>query len=283
MVWSDFVGTLYICGTPIGNLEDVTIRLLKTLRKVKLIACEDTRNTIKLLNRYKIRNKLISYHEYSDRSREDFIVNELINGKDVALVSDAGMPVICDPGNELINKAISAGITIEVIPGPSALISALVISGMDASSFIFAGFLPAKKKQRIALLENLNKESRTIIMYESPHRLMAALDDISKVMGEQRKIAVARELTKLHEEVVRGKVSLVKEKFTNHPPRGELCIVISAQEKQQGTKDIEIIVNEVEKLIENGWEKKEAFKLKAKENRISKSTIYNYYLNKNQK
>jgi len=274
------VGTLYICGTPIGNLEDVTIRLLKTLRKVNLIACEDTRNTIKLLNRYKIRNKLISYHEHSDKSREDFIINELINGKDVALVSDAGMPVICDPGNELINKAIAAGIKIEVIPGPSALISALVMSGMDVSSFIFAGFLPAKKNQRIALLEFLNKEPRTIIIYESPHRLMAALDDISEVMGKQRKIAVARELTKLHEEVVRGEVSLVKEKFTDQPPRGELCIVISAQEKQPGAKDIEIIVNEVEKLIENGWEKKEAFKLKAKETRISKSIIYNYYLNK---
>ncbi|HBK54610.1 MAG TPA: 16S rRNA (cytidine(1402)-2'-O)-methyltransferase, partial [Syntrophomonas wolfei] len=194
-------GKLYICGTPIGNLDDVSIRLLKTLRKVDLIACEDTRMTIKLLNRFKIKTRMISYHEYSKREKEDYLIAQLLQGQNIALVSDAGMPTISDPGEELIRRALQTGIQLEVIPGPSALTAALALSGMDTSAFTFAGFLPQRRSRRREELEQLQSEQKTIILYEAPHRIRECLLDIVEIMGAERKLAIARELTKKHEEV----------------------------------------------------------------------------------
>lgn len=271
-------GKLYVCGTPIGNLEDVSIRLLKTLRRVDIIACEDTRHTIKLLNRYKIKNRLISYHEHSGPQKEQYIIEELARGSSIALVSDAGMPTISDPGEGLIRGAIAAGIEIEVIPGPSACTAALAISGMDSSSFVFIGFLPAKKGKRHELLESLRKQPRTIVLYEAPHRLLDTLEEIAAVMGEEQPIAVFRELTKIHQEVRQGAAAEVKNHYTENPPRGEICIVIPMQEEEAGPIDMEQIVRETAELIKSGVEKKEAFKMKALEYKIKKSTIYKQFL-----
>jgi len=275
------VGKLYICGTPIGNLEDVSIRLLKTLRSVDVIACEDTRQTVKLLNRYKIKKHLVSYHKFSSKKKEDYLIEELKEGKNIALVSDAGMPAISDPGQELIRRAIKAGTDMEVIPGPSALTSALVISGVDSTSFIFEGFLPNRKGKRREALMKLKEETRTIILYEAPHRFFGLLVDIEEIMGVDREIVIARELTKKHEEIKRGSVGEVKKYFEQYPPRGEICVLIAGRKKGQKQVNLEAVSEEIEHLVESGINKNEAFKMKAKEYNIKKSTIYNYFVNKN--
>ena len=271
-------GKLYVCGTPIGNLEDVSIRLLKTLRRVDLIACEDTRHTVKLLNRYKIKNRLLSYHEHSSPQKEQYILEELVRGSRIALVSDAGMPTISDPGEGLIRGAIAAGIEIEVIPGPSACTAALAISGLDCSSFVFIGFLPAKKGKRQEMLASFKKQPRTVVLYEAPHRLLDTLEEIAVVMSEGQPIAVFRELTKVHQEVRQGSVTEVKNYYQANPPRGEICLIIPVQEEQSEPVDLEQIVKETAELIKSGVEKKEAFKMKAREYKINKSTIYKQFL-----
>lgn len=272
------MGRLFVCATPIGNLEDASIRLLKTLRQVDIIACEDTRQTLKLLNRYKIKKPLISYHEHSKPEKEDYIIELLREGKDIALVSDAGMPAISDPGERLVKKAITAGIKLEVIPGPSALIAALAISGMDTTAFVFEGFLPSRSSQRRERLEMLNEETRTIILYEAPHRLLACLQDIQEIMGEERKLAIARELTKVHEEVKRGSVAELHEYYSLNPPRGEISIIIEGKTVVIKPRSLEEITREVEELLEQGMDKKEAFKTKAREYGIKKSMLYNYFV-----
>lgn len=271
-------GKLYVCGTPIGNLEDASIRLLKTLRKVDIIACEDTRQTIKLLNRYKIKNRLISYHEHSSNAKEDHILQELLNGKQVALVSDAGMPTISDPGEDLVNKAINAGIDVEVIPGPSACIAALAISGLDSSAFIFIGFLPNRQSKRREALSGLQSESRTMILYEAPHRLLDTLGDMEVVWGGQREIAVARELTKRHQELRRGAIHDIKVHYEQNPPRGEICLLIPALALEPEELTMEQIVEETIELINQGIDKKQALKIKAREHKVKKSDIYKYFI-----
>lgn len=273
-------GKLFICGTPIGNLEDVSIRLLKTLRQVDIIACEDTRHTVKLLNRYKIKNRLISYHGHSSRNQEQYILEELARGKKIALVSDAGMPTISDPGQGLVRQAITAGIEVEVIPGPSACIAALAVSGLDSSSFTFAGFLPAKRGPRRAVLTDLKTEPRTVILYEAPHRLIATLDDIAEVMGDTRTVTVVRELTKVHQETRQGSVKEVGEYYKEHPPRGEICLLLPGEEKPVVPVNMEAVIRETAELIASGVEKKEAFKMKAREYKVHKSTIYERFLEK---
>lgn len=273
------MGTLYICATPIGNLEDASIRLLKTLRKVDMIACEDTRHTLKLLNRYKIKKQLISYYEHSKPEKEDYIIELLRQGKDIALVSDAGMPAISDPGERLVKKAIIEGIKLEVIPGPSALIAALAISGIDTTAFTFEGFLPSRSSQRRARLEMLKEETRTIILYEAPHRLLACLKDIQLILGEERQLAVARELTKVYEEVKRGSAGELYEYYSLNPPRGEISIIIQGKAVIAEVKSLVEIAQEVEELLEQGMDKKEAFKMKAREYGIKKSMLYNYFVN----
>jgi len=275
------MGKLYICGTPIGNLEDVTIRLLKTLRCVDMIACEDTRRTIKLLNRYRIKKHLVSFHEHSRKSRENYILKKLQQGKHIALVSDAGMPLISDPGQELVRRAIEAGIEIEVIPGPSALISALVVSGLDSSSFLFEGFLSERKGKRRQSLMRLKNETKTVILYESPHRLIDLLADIEEIMGENREIVIVRELTKKHEEIKRDTVGRLRPYFQDKPLCGEITVLIAGREKKEEQVDLEIVAAEVEQLIEMGVDKKEAFRMKAREHNIKKSIIYDFFLQKN--
>jgi 16S rRNA (cytidine1402-2'-O)-methyltransferase len=223
------LGILYICATPIGNLEDVSIRLLKTLRSVDLIACEDTRQTIKLLNKYKIKKKMISYHEYSDPKREDYIVDLLLQGKKIALLSDAGMPGISDPGEKLLQKVLSQPVEIEIIPGPSAAISALAISGLDMGAFIFEGFLPRQAGKRKEMLKKNLEESRTLIYYETPHRLLKTLYELQELLDSNRKVVVVRELTKKHQEIIRGNIDEIVERFKEGEPRGEICLLIGGK------------------------------------------------------
>ncbi|PKM77487.1 MAG: 16S rRNA (cytidine(1402)-2'-O)-methyltransferase [Firmicutes bacterium HGW-Firmicutes-15] len=274
------MGKLYVCGTPIGNLEDVSIRLLKTLRGVDMIACEDTRHSIKLLNRYKIKNKLISYHEHSGPDKESYILEQLRIGGNIALISDAGMPTISDPGESLVRHAIEAGIEVEVIPGPSACTAALAISGLDSSSFIFVGFLPPRAGKRRDMLESLKEEKRTVILYEAPHRLLKTLEDMEAILGAARSITVARELTKIHQEVRQGSVRDIKFHYTEHPPRGEICLLIPALGEEAKAADLDQIVRETIELIESGADKKEALKMKAIEYKVQKSTIYKMLIDK---
>lgn len=271
-------GVLYVCGTPIGNLEDVSIRLLKTLRKVDLIACEDTRHTLKLLNRYKIRKPLTSYHQHSHKAKENHILRELLLGKNVALVSDAGMPSISDPGTELVRQALEEGINVQTIPGPSALVTALALSGLDAQSFVFMGFLPSKSGPRRNLLAAMKFEQRTMVFYEAPHRLLKTLLDIQELLGGDRQAAVARELTKAFEEVRRGRVEEVLQHFQAREPRGEFTVVLQGASPETQVKEIPAIAGEVSALVAQGWDKKEALKKKAREYGISKSDLYHYYV-----
>ena len=276
------MGKLYICGTPIGNLEDVSIRLLKTLRSVDLIICEDTRHTFKLLSRYKIKKATISYHEHSKKSKEDYIIEELSKGKNIALVSDAGMPLISDPGYNLIMRIIEAGIAIEVVPGPSAFVAALALSGIDSKNFVFEGFLPRRRGKRLEKLSELKDETRTLAIYEAPHRLLDTLADIERVMGGERNLAVTRELTKKHEEVKRGSVAEIRKYFINNQPRGEITIVIAGKEELiDNESKLDEIAEEIEEMINEGIDKKEAFKMKAREYKVKKSLIYNYFVGKN--
>lgn len=218
------MGTLYVVGTPIGNLEDITVRALRILGQVDLIAAEDTRVTRKLLTRYDIETPLTSYWEHNKLTRLQHILDTLEH-KDVALVSTAGMPGISDPGYELIKAALEKEINVVPIPGPSAVTTALAVSGLPTDSFLYLGFLPRKKGRRARLLSSLASETRTIVAFETPHRLLAALEEIKETLGD-RLLAATRELTKLHEEVVRGTVSEVSEHFQKNPPRGEFTLVI---------------------------------------------------------
>lgn len=274
------MGRLFICATPIGNLEDASIRLLRTLKEADLIACEDTRHTSKLLNYYNIKNRMISYHEHSQVEREEELIAFLKEGKNVALVSDAGMPGISDPGMGIIKRAIEEEIPIEIIPGPSAVTAALALSGFDSERFIFEGFLSRKASKRRIQLEQLKEEKRTVIVYEAPHRLLATLEDLEAVMGAERHIAVARELTKKYEEVIRGTVADIKEHFITNSPRGEICLIISGQKEKIEPPGIAEIVEQVEELINRGMEKKQALKLKASEHHVPKTLLYNYLVNK---
>lgn len=233
-------GTLYVCGTPIGNLEDITIRALDVFRNVHLIAAEDTRRTRKLLSHYEIPTRTISYHEHNEFSRTPQIIEMLKEGKNVALVTDAGMPGISDPGAYLVDSALSNGLRVVPIPGPSAVISALSVSGFSADEFIFLGFLPRKGKRRNEVLESLVWETRVAVIYESPYRLLKTLSDLASVLGGNRKAVVTRELTKLHEEVVKGTLDEVSEKFSGRTVKGEITIVVDGRTegKEKGASDI---------------------------------------------
>ncbi len=225
-------GSLYLVSTPIGNLEDITLRGLKTLKEVDLIACEDTRRTLKLLNHYQIRNHLVSYFEHNRIRRGRYLIGKLKEGKNIALVSDAGTPGISDPGFHLVKLAVESGIRIIPIPGPTALIAALSVSGLPTHNFLFHGYLSPKKGKKRKELESLRDERGTIILYESPHRLLSTLRDVLEVLGN-RSLVVTRELTKIYEEAVRGRATEVLAKFEKRKPRGEFVILI------QGATQIE--------------------------------------------
>jgi 16S rRNA (cytidine1402-2'-O)-methyltransferase len=274
-------GKLYICGTPIGNLDDITLRSLKTLRKVELIAAEDTRHTKKLLNHYLIEKPLTSYHEFNKKMKADVILEYLKNGQNVALVSDAGMPGICDPGFQIINLAINNNIEVIPIPGVSALTTALVISGFEMSSFIFEGFVPKKKTEREHFFSRLKEEKRTIIFYESPNRIKDTLDIMKKIIGDRR-IVITRELTKKFEEVKRGYLSEIINEISTRNIKGELTVVLEGFNEKQDRVDYwsdnTELMDEIKKKVKNylkkGYYNKDIVLLITCEYDVPKNWVY---------
>ena len=269
-------GRLYIVGTPIGNLRDITIRAVETLRAADLIACEDTRHTKILLDKYSIKTPTTSYHKFNIRAKTGFIIDQLKQGKKVALVSDAGMPGISDPGQELVRSAASESIKVEVIPGASALISALSVSGLKTDRFAFEGFLPAKPSSRKKFLQALANEERTIVLYEAPHRIVKTLEDLKEFFGD-RNICIARELTKKFEEVSRGRISELMKKFSSSRPKGEFVIVIEGEKSVEKVKvDPEILVRD---LVAAGISRSNAVKIVAGRLKVPKNQLYRTTLN----
>ncbi|MFB5084550.1 16S rRNA (cytidine(1402)-2'-O)-methyltransferase [Symbiobacterium thermophilum] len=269
-------GTLYIVGTPIGNLEDVTHRALRILRSVSVIACEDTRETRKLLQHFQIDTPTTSYHEHNKRKAGPALIRRLLDGEDVALVSDAGMPAISDPGEELVRSALDAGIPVVPVPGPTALVTALVASGLPTGRFAFEGFLPHKGRERRRALERLKDEERTLILYEAPHRLLETLHDLRETLGD-RPMTAARELTKLHEEYVRGTVSQVIDHFNRNAPRGEFVLVVQGAEAEApvaGAPDPALLAAEVAAFVAQGMDRKLAMKEVAQRFGVSRKAVY---------
>lgn len=267
-------GILYICPTPIGNLEDITLRTLRVLKEVDLIAAEDTRRTIKLLNHYEIKKPLISYHEHNKVEKGKILIEKLKEGVNIALVTDAGMPGISDPGEDMIRLAIENQIEPVVLPGATASITALVLSGLPTKKFVFEGFLPSKKKDRREELERLKTEERTIILYEAPHRLLALLKDMEAILGD-RQLAIGRELTKIYEEVFRGSISDALRKFQEEKPRGEFVLVIKGAEisKEDPYQNISIREHLI-MYMEEGLTKRDAVKKVADVRDIPKNLVY---------
>lgn len=267
-------GILYICPTPIGNLEDITLRTLRILKEVDLIAAEDTRHTIKLLNHYEIKKPLISYHEHNKVVKGDILIEKLKNGTNIALVTDAGMPGISDPGEDIIRLSIENRIKVIALPGATASITALVLSGLSTDKFAFEGFLPSKKKDRIKELERLKTEERTIILYEGPHRILALLEDMEEVLGN-RQISISREMTKIYEETFRGTVNEALDKFMKEQPKGEFVLIIKGAEiTKEGLYENITIKEHIKYYMEEGCTKKEAIKKVAKLRNIPKNVVY---------
>ncbi|GAB6138922.1 16S rRNA (cytidine(1402)-2'-O)-methyltransferase [Halanaerobaculum tunisiense] len=268
-------GTLYICGTPIGNLADITLRALDTLGEVDLIAAEDTRRTSKLLNYYDLDTQLTSYHEHNADTKKQKLYNKLQTGNDIALVSDAGMPGVSDPGYKLVNLLREEEMSIKVIPGPTAMTSGLVTSGLATDRFAFEGFLPRKKQKRQQYLRQLTGEERTIICYEAPHRLQKTLQDIWEILGD-RQVAVCRELTKKFEEVLTSPVSELVTYYQTNKPQGEIVLVLEggvSNSSQEEWKDLSILEH-VKTEMEEGLTKKEAIKEVAQVRDLPKSEVY---------
>jgi len=265
---------LYIVATPIGNLEDISLRALRTLREVKLIAAEDTRRTKQLLSAYDIKTPMTSYHERNKWSKMDYILNRLSEG-DVALVSDAGMPGISDPGHELVVAASQRGIPVVPIPGASVVITALVVSGLDTGQFIYLGYLPRKASARRHRLQSVAGEDATIIVLETPHRLLAALNDILHVLGD-RGVAVCRELTKVHEEVFRGRISQAIDHFAE--PRGEFTLVIEGKKEPEKPQLTEAIEKQLQNMRRSGVGAKQAVARVAEETGLSRRELYQAWL-----
>ena len=267
-------GILYICPTPIGNLEDITLRTLRILKEVDLIAAEDTRHTIKLLNHYEIKKPLISYHEHNKVVKGDILIEKLKDGTNIALVTDAGMPGISDPGEDIIRLSIENRIKVIALPGATASITALVLSGLSTDKFVFEGFLPSKKKDRIKELERLKTEERTIILYEGPHRILALLEDMEEVLGN-RQISISREMTKIYEETFRGTVNEALDKFMKEQPKGEFVLIIKGAEITKEDLYESITIKEhIKYYMEEGYTKKEAVKKVAELRNIPKNVVY---------
>ncbi len=270
-------GCLYIVGTPIGNLEDITLRALRILKEVDVIACEDTRHTQKLLNHYNIEKKLVSYHEHNEMTRSPELLIQLEQGAKVALVSDAGMPLISDPGYRLVTLCVRHKIPIVPIPGPSAMLAALTAAGLPNEEFVFFGFLPARSGERRRMLERLRIEERTIIFYEAPHRVAESIADLLDILGD-RPACIAREVTKLHEEFLRGKLSQIAESLVERPARGEITLLVGPPEQSgiSGQVDsTQSLSDRVEELIRQAkLDRKDALKLAAKERGITRRAAY---------
>jgi len=265
-------GTLFIVSTPIGNLQDITLRALEILQKVNIIAAEDTRRTRKLTSLYKISTPLISYHEYNKRQRGEYLLSLLQQGKNIALVSDAGTPGISDPGSQLILEALNRKVPVVPIPGPSALITALIISGLPTRNFVFEGFLPRTGKKRREKLEKLREETRTIILFEAPQRLINTLKEIHQLWGD-RKAAVARELTKKFEEVKRGRISELLTYYQNNPPRGEICLIIEGKMEELSSPLLSL-KEQILHLLQEGFSIREAAKIVAQNRKVPRKEVY---------
>lgn len=272
---SDNLGQLFIVGTPIGNLGDITYRAVETLKSVDFICAEDTRVTVKLLNHYGIKKPMISYHEHSERHVSDRIMGRIMSGESCAVVSDAGMPCISDPGEDLIRLCIENNVPVEVVPGPTAMASAAALSGLSVSRFTFEGFLAAAKKQRYAHLESVSREPRTLIFYEAPHKLLNTLSDMLKYLGDRR-ISICHELTKIHEEVFRTTLSEAVEYYSDKTPKGEFVLVVEGYDTKKELAEITLddAVNEAERLMESGMKAVDACKEAAKMTGFKKSEIY---------
>ncbi|MCJ8343284.1 MAG: 16S rRNA (cytidine(1402)-2'-O)-methyltransferase [Cetobacterium sp.] len=273
-------GKLYVCGTPIGNLEDITYRTLKVLNEVDLIAAEDTRHSIKLLNHFEISKPLTCYHEHKIENKGGYLINKLLSGENIALISDAGMPGISDPGEEIIKQAIENDIEVIVLPGPTASITALIGSGLETGKFVFEGFLDRDKKRRREELELIKHEKRTIIFYESPHRLKDTLKDMLKILGN-RNIAVNRELTKKYQEVIRTDIKGCIDIFNEREVKGEFVLIVEGFKGEieetceyNDLNDREYVI----KLMEEGITKKDAIKFVCKERKLKKDIVYKQVL-----
>lgn len=273
-------GILYVVGTPIGNLSDFSPRAIETLRTVDFIAAEDTRVTLKLLNHFEIKKSLVSYHEHNKLSRGEEIIRRIQNGENAAIVSDAGMPCISDPGEDLVRMAAAAGVRTEVVPGPSAVISALCVSGLVTSRFAFEGFLSTSKKSRRDHLEAVKDDTHTLIFYEAPHKLLATLTDMRNAFGADRKIALARELTKIHEEVRRTTLGEAVEYYTENNPKGEFVLVIEGAEPPAPPEmTLEEAVDMARQLVEEGMRPTDAAKQVSAQTPFRKSEIYTALIN----
>ena len=276
-------GKLFLCATPIGNLGDMTPRVIETLESVDVIAAEDTRNSIKLLNHFNIKTPMTSYHEYNKVEKAENLIAQMQAGKNIALITDAGTPAISDPGEVLVQKCQEAGIAVTSLPGPAACITALTLSGLSTRRFCFEGFLSSDKKERKAVLEDLKEESRTMILYEAPHHLKGTLKELRDTLGN-RKITLCRELTKKFETIFPTTLDEALEYYESNDPRGEYVLVLEGKSHQQKAEEkqaqlSEIPIEEHMKIYEDkGIDRKEAMKLVAKERGISKRDVYNYLL-----
>ena len=270
-------GILYVVGTPIGNLEDMSVRAVRTLGEVDFIAAEDTRVTLKLLNHFEIKKPMVSYHEHNAREKGGEIFTRLLAGESCAIVTDAGMPCISDPGEDLVRLCAQNGIDTRVIPGPSAAISALALSGLDTSKFVFEGFLNPQKNTRLERLEELRREKRTIIFYEAPHKLCDTLRAMYQVLGDRR-VTLARELTKIYEEVVRTTLSQAIELYEQKAPKGEFVLVVEGMCEEEQTLSFEQALDLIEALTEKGEPLSKAAKDVARQTGFKKGELYSKFL-----
>lgn len=274
-------GTLYLCATPIGNLEDMTFRVIRTLKEVDLIAAEDTRNSIKLLNHFEIQTPMTSYHEYNKYEKGRKLVEKLQDGMNIALITDAGTPGISDPGEELVKMCYEAGISVTSLPGAAACITALTLSGLSTRRFAFEAFLPTDKKEKELVLQEIERETRTIIMYEAPHRLLKTLKMLSERLGKERRITVCRELTKRHETTFATTLEEACAYYNEQPPKGECVLVIEGRSREQIAQEEKAqweemsIEEHMEHYLSQGIDRKEAMKKVAKDRGVSKRDIYN--------
>lgn len=272
-------GQLYLCATPIGNLEDMTFRAVRILKEVDLIAAEDTRNSIKLLNHFEIKTKMTSYHEFNKVEKARYLVEKMQEGLNVAVITDAGTPGISDPGEELVRQCMEAGITVTSVPGACAAVNALVISGRPTRRFAFEAFLPADKKERREILDKLENETRTMIIYEAPHRLIKTLTELLEVLGD-RKLSICKELTKKHETVFSTTIAEALKVYEEKEPRGEYVLVIEGKtfeelKKESQEEFLSISIEEhMERYLSSGMDKKSAMKQVAKDRGISKRDVY---------
>lgn len=277
-------GMLYLCATPIGNLEDITFRVIRTLKEVDLIAAEDTRNSIKLLNHFEIKTSMTSYHEHNKVEKAKVLVDKMRAGTNIALITDAGTPGISDPGEELVRQCHEAGIQVTSLPGAAACITALTMSGQPTRRFVFEAFLPFDKKERVDVLEELKNETRTIIIHEAPHHLAALIDELTGVLGGDRSVSICKELTKRYEKVWKTTLEEASQFYKSRQPRGEYVLVIAGRDRQelklekQKSWDAMSIQEHVAMYENQGIDRKEAMRMAAKDRGISKRDVYQQLL-----